>query len=185
MHTKLSSLHIKKLQSIIFIALSTLLMSMSVQAQTTAKAEPLPGRIENRQFGAVEVEQMQPFFTQDTVLKLNAIVRRSLTVADIYAEQIKDIRLSVATAAKDEANKDELKLAISAVEKVNGWHSAVSAAMKDIDAAAKALRASDETFNENLLAGMIAYCHNVEAALKRESTNLAGALATHVADAGS
>lgn len=179
MITKFSSFQIKKLNRSLLLALSLLLASLSVQAQTSAEVESLPGRIENRQFGAVELDQMQPFFTQDTVLKLNAIVRRSLTVADAYAEQIKGIRLSVAAAAKADADEDARELAANEVEKVTNWHSAANVAMKDIDAAAKALRASDEVFNENLLAGMIAYCHNVEAALEKESSNLAGTLAVY------
>lgn len=179
MTTKLSLLSIKKLHLSLLVALSILMGALPAQAEPTAQAEPLPGRIENRQFGAVEINQMQPFFTQDTVLKLNAIVRRSLTAADAYAEQIKNIRESVATVANADASEEALKLAASGVEKVNEWHSAANAAMKEMDAAAKALRASDEVFNENLLAGMIAYCHKVEAALEKESASLAGTLAAN------
>ena len=140
--------------------------------------QDVPGSVQGREVAEVTLDEIKPAFTEATVLKLNAIVRRSLRTAGEYTSSIKSVRNTVAAAERPEATMAERDAARAALEQLGVLHEAAIAAREDMDAAATNLEASGESYSEELLAGMMKYTRDVEASLAAEIQRLNSTLVT-------
>ena len=148
------------------------------QSDATDPANPrytrqdVPGSVQGREVAEVTLDEIKPAFTEATVLALNAIVRRSLQAAGQYTRSIKSVRATVAASKQPDATQAQRDAARSAVDQLRSLHEQANAARTDMDAAAAKLEASDESYSEELLAGMKQYTVDVEASLAQEIQRL-------------
>lgn len=134
--------------------------------------QDVPGSVQGREVAEVTLDQIKPAFSEATVLALNAIVRRSLQAAGQYTRSVKSVRATVATARHPEATQAQRDAAQSALDQLRTLHEQAVAARVDMDTAAAELEASDESYSEELLAGMVQYTIDVEVSLAKEIRNL-------------
>ena len=92
-----------------------------------------------------------PTFTRETVIKLNAIVQRSLDTIDEYDALRIDVR-----DEPERFSPEELK------ETLAGMDVEAKAALKDMEAEVTRLESSDEIYNAVVLAGMVRFVKDVE-----------------------
>lgn len=114
-----------------------------------------------------------PPFTQATVLALNSIVGRSLTVAQEYDGAIRVIRRAVdvtGLAGAPPAARTEAETALAALAALDGR---AKAARDDLRVAVEALEASGEAYDAELLGGMVGFVADVEAEIAQERSRLA------------
>lgn len=156
--------------------------SAETETTTDAADEPqytrqdVPGSVKGRQVAEVTLDEIKPAFTEKTVLKLNAIVRRSLNAATQYTKSVKSIRKSVDLAATAGATAADRKAAQDGIDKLKGLYGDAVAAQTDMDAAVAELQASDESYSKELLAGMVKYVNDVEESLSNEIDTLTAKL---------
>ena len=143
----------------------------STQPAPTDLAAPPP-----REFAEISADQFSPAFTRDTVIKLNGIVRRSLDTIRAFDSEINAIRTAINASLVDDASEDTQNSAKTALQKVAAWRDAAQAAQKDMNAAVDELKASGETYNVTLLAGMVDFVDDVAAELTAEAESLAAKL---------
>ncbi|MEM7049121.1 MAG: hypothetical protein AAF604_05655 [Acidobacteriota bacterium] len=117
-----------------------------------AKASP-----ESSQF--VEQELRSPF-TRETVLELNAIVARSLSIIGRFDTARKEFATRPSTAAP-QTLETYAALAAEAIS-----------ARTEMSAANQRLRQSGEPFNEAILAAMIRFVDGVSEEIEQEAANL-------------
>lgn len=106
-------------------------------------------------------EDFKPAFTKETVIKLNAIVRRSFDAINEYDDNIGEVQ-SVVKSAKSDASEEAMEMAKKKLAEVDVLNKQSKSALKDMMAAATELRNSDEVFNAAILAGMIDFVEDVE-----------------------
>ena len=128
-------------------------------------------------FAEVTLDEMHPMFTRETVIKLNAIVQRSLDTVKMYDKSIKDIRGSIDAATMDGATAEAREKAVADIAKLEEWRMATKLAKEDMDAAVEELKASDEVYNENILAGMTIFVDKVEKEIREEHEKLSKMIA--------
>ncbi|MEL7489525.1 MAG: hypothetical protein AAGJ73_02310 [Pseudomonadota bacterium] len=134
--------------------------------------QDVPGSVIGREVAEVTLDEIKPAFTTETVTKLNAIVKRSLTVSTEYSRTVKSIRRAVAAAAETDATAVEKDAAQEGIDQLRAWHETAVAAKADMDEAAATLEASDESYSEELLAGMVKYVTDVEKSISAEISTL-------------
>ena len=117
-------------------------------------------------------EDFKPAFTRDTVIKLNAIVRRSFDLFNEYDAIIDDIHTSVAQAAKPNASDKTKQQAQEHLTLMNALKIRSKDALEDMTTAATELRNSDEVFNSAILAGMIDFVEDIERVMSTEHAKL-------------
>lgn len=117
-------------------------------------------------------EDFKPAFTRDTVIKLNAIVRRSFDVFNEYDAIIDDIHTSVTQAVKPNASDKTKQQAQEHLTLMNALKIRSKDALEDMTIAATELRNSDEVYNSAILAGMIDFVEDIERVMSTESTKL-------------
>ena len=115
---------------------------------------------------------LKPAFTQNTVVKLNAIVRRSLDAINEYDEIIKDVRVAVDKVVTENAVPDLKEQAGQKVAQITVLDQASKSALSDMMAAATELRNSDEVFNRAILAGMVDFVEDVEREIAAQQIKL-------------
>lgn len=136
-----------------------------------AFAEEASGGV-TREFVELFPEDLQPAFTQSTVLKLNAIVRRSLDAISEYDEIIQDVRIAVEKAVSSQAIPGLKERAQEKVAMISVLDESAKSALKDMQAAATELRNSDEVYNSALLYGMMDFVEDVEREISAEHDKL-------------
>lgn len=99
-------------------------------------------------------ENYSPAFERDTVIGLNEIVRRSLTVIEEYDAMKRSI--SRATEAAPAPSVDEQRALLEDMD------ARAAQALEDITADAARLEASDEVYNAAILAGMVDFVTDVD-----------------------
>ncbi len=130
---------------------------IAVADNQTAKADA-----DSRDFIELFPSDIKAPFTQKTVTKLNAIVRRSYDAINEYDDIVDGVRVSVNKAASPEAVPGLKARAEEKVAKIYELDEASKSALADMMAAAKELRSSDELFNNAILEGMIQFVEEVE-----------------------
>lgn len=159
-----------------------MLAGCSGGSETTASKErieadaPARGASEGRAFTAIEIDAMRPAFAKETVIKLNAIVRRSLDTANEFTRAARAIRASVDAAVEENAEEETIAKARQGIDRIENWHQRALSAQADMNAAVGDLKNSDEIYNEEILAGMLKYVNDVERMLREESQALSGRL---------
>lgn len=109
-------------------------------------------------------DKFQPAFSKETVIKLNSIVSRQLTVIDEYDAVMNKARKAMKNSTHNQqaqlSQHSDIIDALSKRAKIN---------LKDMTAAKKELIASEEKYNEATLAGMMTFVTNVDKEISAQS----------------
>ena len=116
----------------------------------------------------VSVDQITAPFTRATVIKLNAIVRRSLDTIDAYDAQLDTMRAAIDEAAKGGATDEVIARAQAELTALAELKAQAAAAKGDMTDAVEALQASEENYNANILQGMIIFVNRVDEEINAE-----------------
>ena len=125
----------------------------------------------------IGLEHLRPAFTRDTVIRLNAIVARSLETIREYDGEIVGLRQAVDSALVDGATPDAHTEAIASLERLGAFEERAKRALHDMRGAVGQLEASGERYNEAILAGMVDFVEDVESELHHERQQLSERLA--------
>lgn len=109
-------------------------------------------------------------FERETVIRLNAIVQRSLDAINDY-----DGRRAEILAAADAAAAGDAEARVKAEEGaafVRDLHGRAKLALEDLMTAENDVKTSGEVYNAAILAGMVTFVTKVEAELRTASENL-------------
>ncbi len=153
------------------------IVSAAAEPEAAPTAAPRTERAPQPEFAEITPDELRPAFTRETVLKLNAIVQRSLDAVNEYDLVIDDIRAAVNAAAAEGAADAARGAAAEAITTLSGLHARSKAALEDMNAAVAALEAGDEIYNETLLAGMVLFVEDVEGEIRGEAETLSATLA--------
>lgn len=107
-------------------------------------------------------EDFKPAFTRDTVIKLNAIVKRSYAVIREYDELTKALEKQKPSTSKTLSAEQLKALVQHKLTVTDSLEKRSKAALADMIQAAKLLKASDEHYNAAVLAGMMTFVKDVE-----------------------
>ena len=129
-------------------------------------------QVEGKTYAEIDESAFAPAFTRETVIKLNAIVQRSLDVYKEFSPELKSINAAVDTAMAEDASADDRATAEAGYDKIVAWHDRALAAQADMTDAVEVLKASDEIYNEELLAGMIKYVNDIEGEMKKRRRSI-------------
>jgi len=147
-----------------------LAFSLNVSVATMAFAEQAKSK---QKIVELLPEDFKPAFTRETVIKLNAIVRRSYDVIDEYDAIIDDVRGAVEQAVSTEmAEQETPEEAEQKIAQITTLAERSKHALSDMMAAVKKLKASDEEYNTAILAGMIDFVEDVEREISAEGVKL-------------
>lgn len=111
----------------------------------------------------------QPTFTKHTVIKLNAIVSRSLEVINEYDKIINDVRERAESQPK---TSEEKMLVEKEVARIADLSVRSKLVLDELLKAEKALKASGEVYNRTIFAGMMIFVENVEQEISEQSDAL-------------
>ena len=103
---------------------------------------------------------IKPTFTRETVIKLNAIVQTSLDTINAYDELRRTVK-----ANPDRQSSQETIDALAEMDTV------AKTALADMQAEVERLEASDEVYNEVVLAGMVRFVTDVEDEIGKTRTD--------------
>lgn len=103
-------------------------------------------------------EDFKPAFTRDTVIKLNAIVKRSYAVI----EGFDDFKRELNSATMHKVGTSTGLLSESQTVAITALEQHSNAAVADMREAVKALKVSDEYYNVAVLAGMTRFVEAVD-----------------------
>mgnify|MGYP000533561519 CR=1 FL=1 len=117
------------------------------------------------------VEGRSPF-EGDRVIKLNAIVRRSLDLSREFDGAAPGIRAAIDAAAAG-GDRAAAELALKTMDE---FHGRAMAAREDMTKAEQELKASGEYYNEVIFAGMQKFVAELETELREEKEALAAKL---------
>ena len=152
------------------LKLSTLLLiAGALSASNLVYAEDTTAKSPEVQTVELSRDDFHPAFTKATVIKLNAIVSRSLDVINEYDSimaEVKKINQSAVT---------EQNLA-SQIGDINELSDKSALILSDMLEAEKELKASDEIFNKSILAGMKKFVVDVEREVTTQSLQLSQTL---------
>jgi hypothetical protein len=146
--------------------LAIFLIIPSVYAETEIKAR------NDQEIVELQPEDFKPAFTEETVLKLNAIVRKSLEVIREYTNNIKNIRATIEQATQASASDEAKSIAQKNVDTLGKLSKRSKDALAEMTTAATELKNSDELFNPTLLHGMVDFVEDVEREITSEYNEL-------------
>ncbi len=137
-----------------------------------ALADQSASQTDEREFIELFPSDIKAPFTQETVTKLNEIVRRSYDAINEYDDVIEGIRVSVKKASSKQTVPGLKQRAEEKVEKIYSLDEASKTALTDMVLAAKELRGSDEVYNAAILEGMMQFVEEVEREISTERNHL-------------
>jgi hypothetical protein len=136
------------------------------QLEEDAAANELAAAAPDAEFVELGLDQFSSPFTKETVLRLNAIVGRSLAAIREYDGAINAIERSIDAARAEGATKSERAKANDGIAQVARLSVEATAARADLGAAEAALTAGREQYNEVILAGMTTFVAKVDDELR-------------------
>jgi hypothetical protein len=161
-------------------ALVALALLSSCKAATQTSAAPAVSEIEKISSNAAEPKDGDPAsafqsdgrkkspFTQETVVKLNAIVGRSKAAIDEFDEIAPKSRAAVAQGKKHPSDRAAKAGAQQAIVKIESLHAQAVAAKADLASAGRQLEESRVYYDKIIFAGMTLFTEKVEAELAEE-----------------
>ncbi|TDF36609.1 hypothetical protein EYS14_17975 [Alteromonadaceae bacterium M269] len=147
-------------------------LSLSMTLTSIAVAETEKEKQEHQKFIELLPKDFRPAFTRETVIKLNAIVRRSYDVINQYDSVIAKTYSDAMQASGKEATvqfKSEAKKQVSEIAQLEQRS---DAALSDMMDAVKVLKKSGEEYNEAVLAGMVNFVKDVNEEITKKNTEL-------------
>ncbi len=163
-----------------WLAVAALLAIAGMNTSTSALAQPAAPSPEpvTETFVKQGDDQVSSPFTTATVLKLNAIMRRSKLAIDSYDASIAETRADVEAARAPNAMPSARRKAKAMIAKIEKLAAAAAAAHVDLGKAETELKASGEVYNTTVLGGMKTFSTDVDTELHTAVTELSGRLAT-------
>jgi hypothetical protein len=125
-----------------------------------------------QQFVELLPKDFRPAFTKETVIKLNAIVRRSYDVINEYDAIIEQTYNSAMQASKVKTNTQYQTDAQQKLSKVKQLQQRSGLALSDMMSAVEVLRKSGEEHNKAVLAGMINFVKDVDQEISRKNAEI-------------
>ncbi len=155
--------------------------AQSNQPATKSEAEAAPKKgvaasSPDDQFKELGLENFRSAFTRETVLKLNAIVSRSLDTVTKYDDEIPKIEIAVARASGPDADDKARRDAEAGVALVKTLSEQASAAHADMLVASEQVRTSGEIYNAPLLSGMNRFVRRVDEEIREKLQALTATL---------
>jgi len=143
----------------------------AMMSSNAVYAKDIADQSAQREAQAIEVnrEDFHPAFTKATVIKLNAIVSRSLEVIDEYDLIMSELRL-----AKQESTAGQIYA--TKIKGINELSEQSKLILSEMLVAESELKASDEIFNDAILAGMKKFVIDVEREVSAQSALLSQTL---------
>lgn len=108
-------------------------------------------------------------FTKETVLRLNAIVEKSLEIITDYDREIPGLRRLISAASAKGATASDKRNGAAAVERLGDFSARASAARREMALAVAELKTRGERHNEAILAGMVAFVEKVDEEISTET----------------
>lgn len=142
----------KKL-SIIALLISSIVAHSALASDTTSKAQHAS---ETKPIKVTKGE-----FTDKTIVKLNAIVARSLDSINKYDVIIVEIQELVQQAKEQASKKTKSEVQVK-VKEIYALAEASALASKDMTAAVEVLKKSGEDYDPNILTGMTRFVERVK-----------------------
>ncbi|GAB2188809.1 hypothetical protein MAH1_04160 [Sessilibacter sp. MAH1] len=155
-----------------YLRLFILALVASTFIGNTVSAEELQSTVAKKEIVELLPEDFKPAFTRETVIKLNAIVKRSFDAINDYDDSIREVRAVVADAMKPDATDDAKQIAMKKISHINDLMQASKSALMDMKAAEVELRNSGEEYNSAILAGMIDFVEDVAREISAQEKNL-------------
>jgi hypothetical protein len=148
-------------------------------AGTQPRTQPASARPPEAASGFVRIdpEDLRPAFTRETVIRLNAIVRRSLEAIEEYDDAIGEIRASARAAGRDGATGTIRRDAERGLAQLRDLSARSRSALRDMNAEITRLEGSGETYNKTILAGMAHFVRTVESEIRAEKEQITAQLA--------
>lgn len=143
----------------------------NLEATETAASAPVKSA-DGREFVKQGAGDVRSPFTRETVIRLNAIVARSLAAIDEYDANIKSIRASIDASVGASATVEDRSAAEAGVKKVAALYDQAKLAYDDMRGAENDLKSSGEEYNAAILAGMVGFVVDVENELGRAKNDL-------------
>lgn len=147
--------------------------SATIAAPGQAARAPAPVR---EQFVEQGPDQLSSPFTKTTVLRLNAIVRKSKDIIDRFDRDIPGIRASVAAGARRGAAPAARARAQTQLGALAALSERARVNLAEMKRAEHRVRTSGEKFNDTILSAMVAFCIDVDSELRTEHRDLAAKL---------
>ncbi len=127
-------------------------------------------------FKELGLEDIVSAFTRETVLKLNAIVSRSLDAVTRYDDEIPKMEKAVKLASAPDADDQAQQEAEAALALLRSLSEQASAAHADMLVASEQVRTSGEVYNAPLLSGMNRFVRRVDEEILEKLQSLSAAL---------
>ena len=144
------------------------LLTISLFIYSTASAEKAKVEQPNQNIVELRPGDFKPTFTKETVIKLNAIVSRSLDIINEYDAVIENTQPTMQLLKTNAGNKllAQKSLKISALSKRSKEN------LLAMQKAEKQLKSSNEEYNSVVFAGMMTFVQDVERETSAKSEKL-------------
>ena len=136
----------------------------SPQATGVAAADP--------EFVELDLDHFSSPFRKETVLRLNAIVGRSLAAIREYDGALPTVQDSIAASLADKRSAGARARASVNIARIERLAGEAAAARDDLRDAEAELKESGEKYNEVILAGMILFVEKVDVELRMAAADL-------------
>lgn len=146
--------------------------SLIAMMSHVAMADTAKEKQDRQQFVELLPKDFKPAFTRETVIKLNAIVRRSYDAINEYDAVIEKTYTKIMQASESESNQqygDDTRQQLSTIQKLADRS---SLALSDMTSAVDVLRKSGEEHNEAILAGMIDFVQDVNREINKKNKEM-------------
>jgi uncharacterized protein (UPF0335 family) len=143
-----------------------------VSSVDIANPQTAAGAAADPEFVELGLDQFSSPFSKQTVLKLNAIVGRSLAAIKEYDGALPAVQDSVAASLADKASARARAEARKNIARIERLANEATSARTDLYAAEAELKASGEKYNDVILAGMIIFVEKVDDELQKAAADL-------------
>jgi hypothetical protein len=155
------------------IAKTLFMLSLCISITCSAIAGSKEELQESQQkFVELLPKDFKPAFTRETVIKLNAIVRRSYNVINEYDAVIEKTYSSVMQISKSEADQQKITETKQQVSVIQNLEQRSSVALSDMMSAVGVLKRSGEEHNKAILAGMIDFVKDVNQEISKKNAKM-------------
>jgi uncharacterized membrane protein len=151
------------------LAVLGLFMAMACTAIASTKNENKEGQ---QQFVELLPKDFKPAFSRETVIKLNAIVRRSYDVINEYDAIIERTYNNVMQASKSELNQQHQADTKQQILVIRNLEHRSNLALSDMMSAVEILKKSGEEHNKAILAGMVNFVKDVNKEVSKKNAEI-------------
>jgi hypothetical protein len=155
------------------IVYTSAILGLLMVSTCTAVAGTEKEKQENKQqFVELLPKDFRPAFSRETVIKLNAIVRRSYDVINEYDAIIGETYSNVMKASKNDTGQQHITDTKKQLSVIQNLQSRSDSALSDMMLAVDMLKKSGEDHNEAILAGMVNFVKDVQKEIAKKNNEL-------------